>query len=203
MDNLYTVSTKKGILKTLKYDLREWIEWFVSGWPETFFGKKLRVYYWSKKFNLVERPTFIGKSSKLYGDKNKITVGRNFLCGDHVIIDAAKSHGVYIGDDVSIAHGAYVRSSNHKFDRLDIPISQQGHRAEKIMYDDIEYSVVIEDDVWIGANVIILSGAKISTGSIAAAGSVISKEFPPYSVIAGNPARIVMSRKEYESSPML
>nr|WP_231134366.1 DapH/DapD/GlmU-related protein [Motilibacter deserti] len=54
--------------------------------------------------------------------------------------------------------------------------------------------VVIEDDVWIGANVVILPGRTISTGSIVGAGSVVTKDVPPRTVVAGNPAVVVKNR---------
>jgi maltose O-acetyltransferase len=54
--------------------------------------------------------------------------------------------------------------------------------------------VVIENDVWIGNNVIILPGRRISKGSIIAAGSVVTKDFPAYSIIGGNPAKLIRNR---------
>lgn len=190
---------QKRIIKTLKDSTIAWIEFFVSGWPESYIGKKLRRIYWEKKYNFATHPS-IGKATTLAGEKGKIVIGKNFICGEYVEINACLSHGVYIGNHVSIARGTYIRSSNHRFDRTDISIMQQGHAAIEIFYQDRNYSVIIEDDVWIGANTIILSGAKIGEGSVVAAGSVISKEFPPYSVIAGNPARIIMDRKMYDTS---
>ncbi|MFC4688703.1 CatB-related O-acetyltransferase [Epilithonimonas pallida] len=54
--------------------------------------------------------------------------------------------------------------------------------------------IIIEDDVWIGMNSIILSGIRLSQGCVVAAGSVIAKSFPPYSIIGGNPAKILKKR---------
>jgi serine acetyltransferase len=54
--------------------------------------------------------------------------------------------------------------------------------------------IVIENDVWIGAKATIMSGIKISNGSIVAAGSVVTKDVPPYAIVAGNPAKIVKYR---------
>ena len=55
-------------------------------------------------------------------------------------------------------------------------------------------SIIIEEDVWIGSNVVVLSGIKIGRGAVIGAGSVVTKDVKPYSVIAGNPARIVKMR---------
>jgi tetrahydrodipicolinate N-succinyltransferase len=56
---------------------------------------------------------------------------------------------------------------------------------------------VIEDDVFVGANAVVLPGTHIGKGSIIGAGAVVSKTIPPYSVVAGNPARVIMSVQEY------
>lgn len=61
-----------------------------------------------------------------------------------------------------------------------------------------EHPVLIEDDVWIGANVIILPGVKISKGSIIGAGSVVTKNVPEYAIVGGNPARVIKYRKTPE-----
>ena len=88
---------------------------------------------------------------------------------------------VMMGPDVCI----YVR--NHAFDRTDIPMNLQGFAPEK--------PVVIEDDVWIGARVIILPGVHIGTGAVLGAGAVVTKDVPDYAVVGGNPARILKMRK--------
>ena len=54
---------------------------------------------------------------------------------------------------------------------------------------------VIEDDVWVGARALILPGVKIGKGSVIAAGSVVAKNVEPYSIVAGNPAKLIRSRK--------
>lgn len=88
---------------------------------------------------------------------------------------------VMMGPDVCI----YVR--NHAFDRTDVPMNRQGFAPEK--------PVVIEDDVWIGARVIILPGVHIGTGVVIGAGAVVTKDVPDYAVVGGNPARILKMRK--------
>ena len=80
-----------------------------------------------------------------------------------------------------------IYTRNHKIDRLDIPMCQQG--------DTVEKPVTIGDDVWIGSNVIILPGVKIASHSVIGAGAVVTKDVDEYSVVAGNPAKVVKMRK--------
>lgn len=91
-----------------------------------------------------------------------------------------------IGDDVMMGPDVMIFVSNHQTSRTDIPMRGQGSTSRK--------RVIIEDDVWIGARVIILPGVKIGKGSIIGAGAVVTKDVPQYSVVAGNPAKIIKSR---------
>ena len=75
---------------------------------------------------------------------------------------------------------------NHAFNRTDIPMNQQGFAEEK--------PIIIEDDVWIGANSIILGGVKIGNGAIIGAGAVVTKDVPPRAIVAGNPAKLIKYR---------
>lgn len=59
-------------------------------------------------------------------------------------------------------------------------------------------SIIVEDDVWIGANCLVLSGARISRGAVVAAGSVVTKDVPPYSIVGGNPAKVLRFRYSEE-----
>ena len=107
--------------------------------------------------------------------------------GDNSGIGAWSSIGsVVIGKNVMMGTHCLIISQNHKFDRIDIPMCTQGFSEDK--------PVTIEDDVWIGSRVIILPGVKVRRGSIVGAGSVVTKDVSPYSIVAGNPARIVRSR---------
>lgn len=83
----------------------------------------------------------------------------------------------------------FIYTQNHNFSRTDISMDQQGWSEEK--------PVVIEDDVWIGARVTILPGVVIGSGSIIGASAVVTKSVPPYSVVAGNPAKVVKNRNNY------
>lgn len=184
------------VLSKLKNEFFSWLELIICVWPETSIGYKLRRFYWTKKFDLKFFPHF-GRMTRIYGNKSNLFIGERFCCGEYVEINFCTSKGIYIGNDILMARGVYLRAGNHKFDRLDIPVNQQGHDAAVISHNGKEYSIVIEDNVWIGANVTILSGAKIGAGSIIAAGSVVPKvEFPPGSIVGGVPARIIKNRME-------
>ena len=105
---------------------------------------------------------------------------------------------LYIGNYCSIAPDVkFIVGSDHPYKGLTtFPVKV------KILGDDYEASskgnIVVEDDVWIGANSIILSGVKISQGAIIAAGSVVTKDIPPYAIAGGNPAKIIKYRFEPE-----
>jgi galactoside O-acetyltransferase len=80
-----------------------------------------------------------------------------------------------------------IQGANHNFERLDIPICQQGHSPS---------FVVIEDNVWIAAHCVILPGVRIHSGAVIAAGAVVSKDVPANAVAAGVPARVLRYRGE-------
>ena len=109
--------------------------------------------------------------------------------GDHsgIGIRAQINGKVIIGKNVMMGPEVCIYARNHAFDRLDIPMNLQGFAPEK--------PVVIEDDVWIGARVIILPGVHIGTGAVLGAGSVVTKDVPDYAVMGGNPAHILKMRK--------
>ena len=80
-----------------------------------------------------------------------------------------------------------IYTKNHSIERTDIPMNLQGETLEK--------PVVISNDVWIGARVIILPGVNIGEGSVLGAGCVVTRDVPPYTVVGGVPAKVIKQRK--------
>lgn len=131
-----------------------------------------------KQVNIEKGATFNGKVS--IGDYSGIGV------------DCEMNGPVTIGRYVNMGPEVVVYTQNHAFNRIDIPMQKQG-------YDNVR-PVVIGDDVWIGRRVIILPGVKIGEGCVIGAGAIVAKDIPPYSVVVGNPAKIVKVRKEIKGN---
>lgn len=159
-------------------------------WPNTPIGSKIRKVYWSRKTGAAQ--IVVGRNSVLH-DCGMIDLGANIDIGENVEIIADIGR-IHIGSNVLMARGVYIRSSNHQFSSSDVLIMDQGHYTKSIQYKGVEYGVVIESDIWIGANVIILSGAMIGEGAVIGAGSVVTGTIPPFSVAVGSPARVVAKR---------
>lgn len=93
---------------------------------------------------------------------------------------------VTIGKNCSIAPNCVIAGSNHIFKEVHLPINKQGLSFK---------GITIEDNVWIGAGVIVVDGVTIGEGCVIGAASVITKNIPPYSVVVGNPYKIIRQRK--------
>jgi acetyltransferase-like isoleucine patch superfamily enzyme len=167
----------------------------IRSWPNTPFGHWLRRVYWRRRTGV--RKIFVGRGADL-GDCRLLVLGENIEFGEDVefVVDGPPvGHPVYIGSNLLVARSVYLRSSNHRFDDATRLIMEQGHVSKAIEYQGATYSVVIEGDNWIGANVIILSGARIGVGCVIAAGAVVAGEIPPYAIAGGCPARVIGFRK--------
>ena len=116
-----------------------------------------------------------GVGDVFIGDRTRIGLG-NVLIGP-----------VKVGNDVMFAQNVVLSGLNHSYEDLSLPPSRQQVSTNPI---------VIEDEVWIGANATITAGVTVGKHSVVAGGSVVVKDVPPYSVVAGNPGRIL---KQYNS----
>lgn len=118
-----------------------------------------------------------------------ITPGRNLVLGDDVDlalnVQIETSGGVTIGDRSLIGYGTKIFSRNHNVPSGHGSIFGAGHSFK---------AVSIGNDVWLGANVIVLPGRTIGDGAIVGAGSVVTKDVAAYTVVAGNPAKLVRVR---------
>ena len=109
-----------------------------------------------------------------------IKVGRNSLIGEYSVIRG--QGGVEIGDRVYTSPFTQIIAVNHIFDDPKRPFVEQGITAE---------GIVIEDDVWLGANAVITDGVRVGKGAVVAAGAVVTRDVPPHTVVAGVPARVI------------
>lgn len=112
-----------------------------------------------------------------------LTLGSNISVHPMSYLDA--TGGITIGSDVSIAHGATILSTTHTFSNREVPVKYQPIRNK---------STTIEDDVWVGAKAIILSGVVIGRGAIVGAGAVVTSDIPPFTIAVGIPARVASVR---------
>ncbi len=126
------------------------------------------------------------RPSNIYGGSigEGLTMGDNSNIGPYNYIGC--SGKITIGNNVMLAPRVSIYAENHVFDHPEILIRDQGVEKKE---------VIIEDDCWIAANSILLAGVTIGKGSVVAAGSVVTENVPPYSVVAGVPAKWIKSRK--------
>lgn len=123
------------------------------------------------------------------------SIGCNVFIGDGTRIEFVKSIGSYS----SISHGVKLGVGPHPHNWISTsPIFYSPHRGVVKLkkYSEIEDKglAIIENDVLIGANAIILAGVHIHIGAIIGAGSVVTKDIPPFAIVAGNPAMIIKYR---------
>jgi len=169
-------------LRTIGRRVRaEWIEWwraFLRGVPGGI-GCFLRRNWFGVRCG---RGTYILSHAIIYHPE-RVSLGMKVRITCFCQLNGGG--GIEIGDNVLIGPGVMIWSQNHRYQRADIPITDQGYDYAK---------VTIEEDVWIGARSIILPGVHISKGAVVAAGSVVTRSVAPYTVVAGVPARPIKSR---------
>ena len=125
----------------------------------------------------------------------------NIELGNHVSISGpgtilhATLGKISIGNFCSIAQNVSIQEFNHDYKRT-TTYGMNYFFFSRNFKDDVvtKGDVVISDDVWIGSNSVILSGVSIGRGAIIGAGSVVTKDVPPYSIVVGNPAKVLKKR---------
>lgn len=129
----------------------------------------------------------LGERSTLGCKNGDIYVGNNVSVSANATLGAIGGNILDIGDDVMIGPYAYLGATSYHFDRLDIPISQQGQ--------DLKGGVKVKQGAWIGVRAILLDGVTIGRDAIVAANAVVNKDVPDYGIVAGVPAKLIKSRR--------
>ena len=168
-----------------------------------YHARHIRV---GRAFSLEEDCEIVGLSKRgiVFGDR--CSVKRGALIRPTNVLLNEPGEGLRVGDGSNIGAFSYIGCSgfielgrnvmmgprvnlmaeNHNFDRADIPMKEQGVTRSFIK---------IEDDVWLGAGSTVLAGVTVGQGSIVAAGAVVTKDVPAFSIVGGVPARVLKSRK--------
>jgi acetyltransferase-like isoleucine patch superfamily enzyme len=114
---------------------------------------------------------------------------RDMRLGHHIFVNRntifSTPHGITIGNYVMIGHNCTFAAVSHGFSEYKLPMIFQKTEIQPI---------TIEDDVWIGSNATILGGVTVGRGSIVAAGAVVTKDVPPYTIVGGVPAKPIRKR---------
>jgi len=173
--------------------------------------KKIRIFLGKILYNLLAKKMPLSDAKVSFGSKRiRAFCGKLMLayCGNNVNIEKGASFGldvslgdnsgigvnallsehITIGNDVMMGPDCMMFTSNHGMKKNSVPMWKQSFSEPR--------PIVIGNDVWIGARVIILPGVHIANGTVIGAGSVVTHDSTEYSIIAGVPAKIVGYRKE-------
>lgn len=153
------------------------------------FGRKSTIFnpdiLQGMRFTSIGKKTYIQPglwllALKIGDDDPILKIGSNVYVGRYAHIVSV--HSVVICDNVLIADKVYISDNLHEFSRIDMPIKDQ-----PVLFKN---TVTIHEGAWLGENVCII-GASVGKNSVVAANSVVTKDVPDYTVVAGTPARII------------
>ena len=177
---------------------KKFIDWVIMNQVETrprWFVRMLApIYQHRGKHSVIHRSARMDTPPYRIFSLGDYSVIESFACinnavgdvmiGDHTRIGLHNTiiGPVEIGSHVNLAQGITVTALNHNFDNTEKRIYEQGVSTNP---------VTIEDDVWIGANAVILPGVTIGNHCVVAAGAVVTKDVPPHSLVAGVPAKVI------------
>lgn len=178
--------------------LKKFVDWMIMNQVQTrprwFIRMLAPLYQHRGKHSVVHRSARMDTPPYRKFSLGDYSVIESFACinnavgdviiGDHTRIGLHNTiiGPVTIGSHVNLAQGITVTALNHNFEDSDKRIDEQGVSTTP---------VTIEDDIWIGANAVILPGVTIGNHSVVAAGAVVTKDIPPHSLVAGVPAKII------------
>ena len=152
-------------------------------WPVKEIADQCRARYWKAHFVSFGDGSKISEYVKI-SHPYRISLGKESHVTNRSNLDGRG--GITIGDYVLIGFESIILTTMHVYRDPSLPIKLQGVEQKP---------VVIGNDVWLGTRAIVLPGVTIGDGAIVGAGAVVTKDVPPYTIVAGVPARIVGMRK--------
>jgi acetyltransferase-like isoleucine patch superfamily enzyme len=151
-----------------------------------FLGRHVELTAPRGSGRLIVGPwSWIGDGVALRSHHGRVTVGAKVILGGGTVVNSYLD--VTIGDGALIADGVHITDFDHRTERVDVPIKDQGI---------VTSPVRIGPDVWLGRGVTVLRGVDIGEGCVVGAHAVVTRDLPPFSVAVGVPARVVRSRRD-------
>jgi acetyltransferase-like isoleucine patch superfamily enzyme len=150
----------------------------------------IRVFYSHNSIQLG-RNCSVHEYTIIKSKGGNVLIGENTFISSFVNISAVGN--VHIGRNVMLANGCRIETGTHGFTDLEHPMKEQPAKS---------CGIRIEDDCWLGAGVKVLDNVRIGHGSVIGAGSVVTKDLPPYSIAAGVPARLIKKRRTIDEASL-
>ncbi len=144
-----------------------------------YFNRSM-MKYCKDKFRVFSDSAEVRPGAYIFSPSN-VSLGSRVVIRPEVVLAADDLAQIIIEDDVMLGMGVHVYVNNHKFDDPTVPIIDQGYYSSE--------QVIIEKGAWVGANSIILPGVTIGENAVVGAGSVVTKNVPARTVVAGVPAK--------------
>ncbi len=143
----------------------------------------LRVLIWSVFLKKIGHSITI-MNDVIIMSPQKVEIGHHVLLNSGTKIGG--QNGVIIGNHVLLSYNVNIVSEDHAYDNPLLPTKSQGYKKTG--------PIIIEDDVWIGANAVIMPNINIGRGAIVGANAVVTKNVEPYTIIGGVPAKLIKFR---------
>lgn len=143
----------------------------------------LRVLFWSLLLKKIGSNVTIRGRVVIMSPQN-VEIGHDVLLNSDCKIGG--QNGIKIGNFVQLAYNVNLVSEDHAYDNPLLPIKNQGYKKTG--------PIIVEDDVWIGANAVIMPNITIGRGSIIGANAVVTKDIEPYAIVGGVPAKLIKYR---------
>ena len=134
---------------------------------------------------------FIGRQTILSCKNGDIEIDDHANIGFNAEIFSAAR--VRLGKHTLVAAYTYLVGGDHLYARTDVPVLYQGRTAQ---------GIEVDDNVWLGAHVVVADGAQVGRDAIIGAGAVVIGEIPPYHIAAGVPAKVIRDRRQSEGTPV-
>ena len=166
--------------------------------------RRLSTFVWSLRLKSIGENTVIDSNVKIYNPQN-ISIGSSCVINAGVILQSCEEGEIVIGDNLSLNTNVQIGSSSGKIHignnvliGPNVVLRAADHGISRYYaiqrQPHIGGVITVEDDVWIGANAVILRNVKLGRGCVVAAGSVVTKDVEPYSIVGGVSAKKICER---------